>query len=112
MAEGELGQALPPGSAVGARPVAAALTVEARRRGSALVSMLVERARNWNDRLPAELRRVLLAGRLLFQVVGLAGFAGYFASMHLLMRVVSLGLVAGAWYAVYWLTREFGAAGR
>ena len=68
-----------------------------------------ECARGWVDRMPAEFRRACSAGRLLFQVVGVAGYAGYFASMHTLMRVVSLGLVAGAWYSVYWIKKEMGA---
>jgi len=48
-----------------------------------------------------DLRRAYSAGQLLFQVVGVAGFAGYFVSMHTLMRVFSGILLAGTWYAIY-----------
>jgi hypothetical protein len=50
---------------------------------------------------PADLRRVYSAGRLLFQVIGCAGYAGYFVSMHTFMRVLSGALMAGTWYAIY-----------
>jgi hypothetical protein len=51
--------------------------------------------------LKTDLRRAYSAGQLLFQVVGIAGYAGYFVSMHTLMRVFSGALMAGAWYAIY-----------
>jgi hypothetical protein len=38
---------------------------------------------------------------LLFQVVGVAGYAGYFASMHTFMRLLSGALMAGTWYVIY-----------
>ncbi len=61
----------------------------------------VDRLRGWRARLAPRFRRIGSAGQLLFQVVGVAGYAGYFASMHTLMRFVSGGLMAGAWYAIY-----------
>jgi hypothetical protein len=61
----------------------------------------LEKLRGWRERMAPAFRRTYSAGRLLFQVVGVAGYAGYFASMHTLMRVVSGTLMAGAWYAIY-----------
>jgi hypothetical protein len=62
----------------------------------------LERVRNWSQRLlPSDFRRACSAGRLLFQVVGCAGYAGYFVSMHTFMRVLSGALMAGTWYAIY-----------
>jgi hypothetical protein len=61
-----------------------------------------ERVRNWSGRMsPSDFRRACSAGRLLFQVVGCAGYAGYFVSMHTFMRVLSGALMAGTWYAIY-----------
>jgi hypothetical protein len=60
-----------------------------------------DQARSWRERLSPEFRRVFGAGQLLFQVVGVAGYAGYFASMHIFMRLLSAALMAGAWYAIY-----------
>jgi hypothetical protein len=61
-----------------------------------------ELVRSWRERLsPPDLRRVYSAGRLLFQVIGCAGYAGYFVSMHTFMRVLSGALMAGTWYAIY-----------
>lgn len=58
--------------------------------------------RSWRERLsPPDFRRACAAGRLLFQVVGCAGYAGYFVSMHMFMRVLSGALMAGTWYAIY-----------
>lgn len=63
---------------------------------------LLERVPTWRERLsPSDFRRAYSAGRLLFQVVGCAGYAGYFVSMHTFMRVLSGGLMAGTWYAIY-----------
>ena len=53
------------------------------------------------ERLSPKFRRACSAGQLLFQVVGAAGYAGYFASMHTLMRLLSGALMAGTWYAIY-----------
>jgi hypothetical protein len=62
----------------------------------------LERVRSWRERLSRpDLRRVCSAGRLLFQVVGFAGYAGYFVSMHTFMRLLSGALMAGTWYAIY-----------
>ena len=57
--------------------------------------------RSWCERLSPKFRRACSAGQLLFQVVGAAGYAGYFASMHTLMRLLSGALMAGTWYAIY-----------
>jgi len=62
---------------------------------------LLDTARAWRKQLSPRFRRACSAGQLLFQVLGIAGYAGYFASMHALMRVVSGALVAGTWYAIY-----------
>ena len=57
--------------------------------------------RSWRELLSPRFRRAYSAGQLLFQVVGVAGYAGYFASMHTLMRLLSGVLMAGTWYAIY-----------
>jgi len=57
--------------------------------------------RSWRERLSPKCRRACSAGQLLLQLVGAAGYAGYFASMHTFMRVVSGTLMAGTWYAIY-----------
>jgi hypothetical protein len=59
--------------------------------------------RGWRERLSPKWRRAWSAGQLLLQLVGAAGYAGYFAGMHTFMRVVSGSLMAGAWYAIYWV---------
>jgi hypothetical protein len=61
----------------------------------------LDRLFNWRERLSPKVRRALSAGRLLFQVVGAAGYAGYFASMHTFLRVLSGTLMAGTWYVIY-----------
>jgi len=61
----------------------------------------LDRVRSWRERLSPRFRRACSAGRLLFQVVGVAGYAGYFASMHTLMRLLSGALMAGTWYVIY-----------
>ena len=61
----------------------------------------LDRVRSWRERLSPQFRRAFSAGQLLFQVVGAAGYAGYFASMHTLMRLLSGALMAGTWYAIY-----------
>ncbi|MGO9074793.1 MAG: hypothetical protein ACLQEI_11630 [Terriglobales bacterium] len=61
----------------------------------------LDRVRSWRERLSPRFRRACSAGQLLFQVVGVAGYAGYFASMHTLMRFVSGALMAGTWYVIY-----------
>jgi hypothetical protein len=57
--------------------------------------------RSWREGLAPDFRRACSAGQLLFQVVGIAGYAGYFASMHTFMRLFSGALMAGTWYAIY-----------
>jgi hypothetical protein len=57
--------------------------------------------RGWRERVSPKCRRAWAAGQLLLQLVGAAGYAGYFSSMHTFMRVVSGSLMAGAWYAIY-----------
>lgn len=57
--------------------------------------------RNWRERLSPKFRRASSAAKLLFQFVGAAGYAGYFASMHTFMRVLSGVLMAAAWFAIY-----------
>ncbi len=61
----------------------------------------LDRVRGGRERLSPRFRRAYSAGRLLFQIVGAAGYAGYFASMHTLMRLVSGALMAGTWYLIY-----------
>ena len=61
----------------------------------------LDSVRRWRERLSPKFRRACSAGQLLFQVVGAAGYAGYFASMHTLMRLLSGALMAGTWYAIY-----------
>ena len=61
----------------------------------------LDSVRNWCEQLSPKFRRACSAGRLLFQVVGAAGYAGYFASMHTLMRLLSGALMAGTWYVIY-----------
>jgi hypothetical protein len=61
----------------------------------------LDRARSWRERLSPKFRRACSAGQLLFQVVGAAGYAGYFVSMHTFMRLFSGALMAGTWYVVY-----------
>jgi hypothetical protein len=62
---------------------------------------LFNRARSWREWLSPRFRRACSAGQLLFQVVGVAGYAGYFASMHTFMRLLSGALMAGTWYVIY-----------
>jgi len=69
------------------------------------IKQRLQSARNLPQRWSPDLLRARSAGRLLFQVVGIAGYAGYFASMHTLMRVFSSVLLAGAWYAIYRVKR-------
>jgi hypothetical protein len=56
---------------------------------------------NWREFVSPKIRRVVTAGQLLFQLVGFAGFFGYFAGMHTFMRVLSGVLMVSAWYAIY-----------
>jgi hypothetical protein len=62
---------------------------------------LEKRLEQATPRLSPKFRRACSAGQLLFQVVGVAGYAGYFASMHTFMRLLSGTLMAGIWYVIY-----------
>ncbi len=75
--------------------------LEERLEQATPIKEQLDRLRGWRERLSPEFRRAGSAGRLLFQVVGVAGYAGYFASMHTLMRLLSGALMAGTWYAIY-----------
>ena len=57
--------------------------------------------RSWREGLSPRFRRACSAGQLLFQVVGVAGYAGYFASMHTFLRLLSGSLMAVTWYLIY-----------
>ena len=61
----------------------------------------LENLRGWGVRLSARSRRICSSGQLLFQVVGIAGFAGYFVAMHWLMRLFSGVLMGATWYGIY-----------
>jgi len=74
---------------------------EKRLEPAALLKKQLDRVHSWREGLPPQLRRACSAGQLLFQVVGAAGYAGYFASMHTFMRLFSGALMAGAWYMIY-----------
>ncbi len=88
---------MPPSRAIEAERVEASF----EERLAQAIKKQLERMRGWRERLSPRFRRGYSAGRLLFQVVGVAGYAGYFVSMHTLMRLVSGALVAGTWYAIY-----------
>jgi hypothetical protein len=66
-----------------------------------IIKRQLDRARSWRERLSPKFRRACSAGQLLFQVVGAAGYAGYFACMHTFMRLLSGALMAGTWYVIY-----------
>jgi hypothetical protein len=92
------------------RPLQAARAIQTERRDLCLPDRLepatpiqerFDSGRSWRERLSPEFRRAWSAGRLLFQVVGAAGYAGYFVSMHTFLRLFSGALMAGAWYAIY-----------
>jgi hypothetical protein len=77
------------------------LCLPGRHEPASPVEGKLDSVRSWRERLSPEVRRACSAGRLLFQVVGAAGYAGYFASMHTFLRLLSGTLMAGAWYAIY-----------
>jgi hypothetical protein len=88
-------------------PAPAESDLETRLEQAAPIKQELDAARSWRRfhawggwRKP-DFRRAYSSGRLLFQVVGVAGYAGYFVSMHTLMRVFSGALIAGAWFAIY-----------
>ncbi|MGB9195857.1 MAG: hypothetical protein WCB53_02910 [Terriglobales bacterium] len=57
--------------------------------------------RGWRKGWSLKVRRIYSSGQLLFEVLGVAGYAGYFAAMHTLMRLCSAVLLGGTWYAIY-----------
>jgi len=90
------------------QPLQPARAMEAERgevsfeeRLAAAIQKQLDRVRGWREWLSPRVRRAYSAGQLLFQVVGVAGYAGYFASMHTLMRFVSGALMGGTWYVIY-----------
>jgi hypothetical protein len=76
-------------------------SLETRLEQATPIKEQLDRVRNWRERWRPNGRRAYSAGQMLFQIVGVAGYAGYFVSMHTLMRVVSGALMASAWYAIY-----------
>jgi len=48
--------------------------------------------------------RLLESGKLVFAIVGAAGYAGCLAAMHWLLGFLSLVLIAGTWAGVYQIT--------
>jgi len=61
---------------------------------------------SWRERLSPDVRRGYSAACLLFQLVGFAGYAGYFVAMHSLMRCISSALMLAGWYGIFWLKKE------
>ncbi len=85
----------------GSRAIEAGLhevSLEERVEQAAVIKEQLDDLRSWCS---PNFRRAYSAGQLLFQVIGAAGYAGYFASMHTLMRLFSGALMAGAWYVIY-----------
>ena len=85
----------------GSRPMLAGpreMSLEERVEQAAVIKEQLDSLRSWNS---PKFRRACSAGQLLFQVIGAAGYAGYFASMHTLMRLFSGALMAGTWYVIY-----------
>src|SRR5208282_4351512 len=78
-----------------------ALSLDERPNQAAPNQQPLDSLRSWRKRLSPESRRIYSAGRLLFQVIGVAGYAGYFVAMHTLMRFFSGALMAGTWYLIY-----------
>jgi hypothetical protein len=77
------------------------VSLEGRLEPATTIRKHLASVRRWGERLSPKFRRACSAGQLLFQVVGIAGYAGYFASMHTLMRLFSGTLMAATWYAIY-----------
>jgi hypothetical protein len=82
-------------------PLPVETSLETRLGQAAPIKRRLDAARAWRGWKKPDFRRAYSAGRLLFQVLGVAGYAGYFVSMHTLMRVFSGALMAGAWFAIY-----------
>ena len=74
------------------------MSLDERVEQAAVIKEQLDRLRSWRS---PKFRRAYSAGQLLFQVIGAAGYAGYFASMHTLMRLFSGALMAGTWYVIY-----------
>jgi hypothetical protein len=72
-----------------------------RREQATAFKKQIDSVRSWHERMSPKFRRACSAGQLLFQVVGIAGYAGYFASMHTFLRLFSSALMAAAWYVIY-----------
>ncbi len=77
------------------------MSLEERLQQAIPIKNQLDSMRSWREQLSPKFRRAYSAGQLLFQVIGAAGYAGYFASMHTFMRFVSGALMAGTWYAIY-----------
>ncbi len=99
MTENELDQRLLPSQALPAERDKVSL--EDGLEQGILFKEQLDALRGWRERLSPKCRRAWSAGQLLLQLIGAAGYAGYFAGMHTFMRVVSGSLMAGAWYAIY-----------
>lgn len=108
MTENELDQRVPPPSIQAGR---GKVSFEDGLERGILFREQLDELRGWRERLSPKWRRACSAGQLLLQLVGAAGYAGYFASMHTFMRVVSGSLMAGAWYVIYWVKGTTQAAG-
>jgi hypothetical protein len=99
VSESGFDQPLPPSPAVHA-PVGQMNPWERMERAIPIKEQF-DTLRNWRERLSPRFRRASSAAKLLFQFVGVAGYAGYFTSMHTFMRIVSGVLMAVAWFAIY-----------
>jgi hypothetical protein len=99
MTENELDQRLQPSQSIMAER--GKVSFENGLEQGILFREQMDALRGWRERLSPKCRRACAAGQLLLQLVGAAGYAGYFAGMHTFMRVVSGSLMAGAWYAIY-----------
>jgi hypothetical protein len=99
MTENELDQRLQPSQSILTEP--SKLGFEDGLEQGILFKEQLDILRSWRERLSPKCRCAWSAGQLLLQLVGAAGYAGYFAAMHTFMRVVSGSLMAGAWYAIY-----------
>jgi len=82
-------------------PKSTEATLDMRLEQAIPIKKQLDDARTWRQRCRPDFSRAYSAGQLLFQVLGVAGYAGYFVSMHTLMRVFSGALMAGAWFAIY-----------
>jgi|SRR5271154_777239 len=99
MTENGFGQPLPPSSAIQAER--GEITARESLGQATPFQEQLDNVRSWRERLSPKFRRACSAGQLLLQVVGAAGYAGYFVSMHTFMRVLSGALMAGTWYVIY-----------